>query len=259
MSEALPGTTVTPERPRVGYTCPRRSRKEHEHVRPRLAGLLLPILAATTLAWSPLPGHTQAPAQVAAPPGVNLTPAQQARAQARHQKFIKDVTALQANKTMTPAQKNAKGQALVQSQDRDMLAILTPQQRTTVMAQRAAQMKNLQAQQKAAQAFQNAHKTQIAQGQALAKKLTDSLTPAQKTQIETVRQQFRTSAGPRMNQVMTNNALTPQAKQQQLMSIAREIDPKIEAVLNPTQRADYEKMVQLQKQLAAQAMAKPVK
>ncbi len=224
-------------------------------MRPRLAGLLLPFLAATALIGDPTVGHSQGPSQINAPAGLNLSPAQQARAKARQQQFVKDATALQADKTLTPAQKSAKTRALFQSRDTDMLAILTPHQRAQVMAQRAAQMKAYQARRQAALTFQNAHKAEITQGQALAKKLTTSLTPAQRTQIQAVRQQFTTSAGPRMNQVMSNSALTPQARQQQVMGIAREIDPKIEAILTPPQRADYEKMVRLQKQLATQAMS----
>lgn len=195
-----------------------------------------------TLAAGVLPGYAQTSPAVVAPPGLNLTPAQQARAQARQQQFGKDMNALQTNNILTPTQKAVKAKALEKALDTDMLAILTPQQRSQVMAQRQAVAQKRQS-------FMKAHQAQITQGRVLAAKLNKSLTPAQKTQIDGLKRQLAAQG----QALSTNSSLTPAAKQQKWTSEQKQAQTKMLAVLTPTQKADYEKMLQIQKQILAAA------
>jgi hypothetical protein len=210
--------------------------------------LLVAVLAALTLGPSAAPVRAQAPPP-ASTAGPKLSPAQQARYQARMQKFNKDAAAVMANKSLTPAQQGAKIQAMKKALDPDMLAILTPAQRAQVLAQRKGMMAQQKAMMAKAQAFKQAHSSEIKTGQALAAKLTKSLTPAQKSQIaaiqKQVQQQYQTLA--------TNKSLTQQAKMQQMQGLNQQAQAKITAILNPTQKADYLKMQQMQKQLMSEA------
>ena len=56
---------------------------------------------------------------------------------ARQAKAQKDAAAINADTKLTPDQKQAKLLALEQAFDKDMLAILTPSQRTTLLKQRS--------------------------------------------------------------------------------------------------------------------------
>lgn len=207
----------------------------------RLSSLLVLIFAAMMLAGGPLPGHAQAP-QIVAPPGLNLSPAQQARAKTRQQQFVKDITALQADKTMTPAQKTAKAKTIFQARDADMMAILTPQQRAQVLAQRKSAVD-----QRAT--FFKTHQAEITAGSTLANKLNKSLSAAQKSQIAGIRKHL-TAQGQGLG---SNHALSPQAKQQQWQSDQQAAQTKILAILKPTQKSDYLKMQQMQKHLMSEA------
>ena len=103
------------------------------------AALTLPFaaaaLAGTAFFSAPLPAQAQQSSQTT-PVGLGLNAAQQAKADARQAQFQKEVQALQLDSQMTPAQKQAKYTALYQAMDRDMLAVLTPTQRSQVLKQR---------------------------------------------------------------------------------------------------------------------------
>ncbi len=188
---------------------------------------------------APLP-VTAAPATPARPAVSSLSPAQQARYKARMEKFNKDAGALRADRTLTPAQKQAKFVTMQKALDTDMLAILTPTQRTQVIKQRQA-----------AQSFDKAHQAEIAQGRALAAKLNSSLTPAQKTQMNAVSEAARAQ----MTQVASDATLSPEAKQAKAVTIRQDAQAKAMAILTPAQQGDLKQMQALQKQLFAEAAA----
>jgi len=91
------------------------------------AGALIPCLPAQA---------QQSAARTDSSPGLGLTPAQRARAEARQAQFQKDVAALRSDSKLTNAQKQAKYTSLYSAMDKDMLALLSPAQKTRVMKQR---------------------------------------------------------------------------------------------------------------------------
>ena len=197
------------------------------------------LCAAAFSVFTVTASTVQAQAQAAvAPGGPALTPAQQARTQARMQQFNADVTALRTNTKMTPAQKQAKFQAMRTALDKDMLAVLTPAQRAAVAKQRASAMN-----------FQKAHAAEIKQGQAIAAQLNASVTPAEKTQLAAVAQAARTQ----LTQINADTTLTPQAKQAKERAIAQDADAKSLAILTPAQQASYRKMQQMRQKLVSEA------
>ena len=103
------------------------------------AVLILPAAAALAgAAFFQVPTLAQAaPTGQTTPVGLGLNAAQQAKASARQAQFQKDVQALKDDPKMTMAQKQAKYTTLLQAMDRDMMALLTPAQRTQVTKQRA--------------------------------------------------------------------------------------------------------------------------
>ena len=103
------------------------------------AALILPAAAAFAgVAFFQTPTLAQAaPTGQTTPVGLGLNAAQQAKANARQAQFQKDVEALKDDPQMTMAQKQAKYTTLLQAMDRDMMAVLTPAQRTQVTKQRA--------------------------------------------------------------------------------------------------------------------------
>lgn len=163
-------------------------------------------------------------------------------------KFNDDMAALRANKSLTPAQKQSKAQAMGKAHDADMLAILTPAQRVEVKSERDTQA-----------AFMKAHSAEIAEGKALADKLSKSMTPAQKAKINAIRDQFGKTASPRAQKIMADKSLSQQAKQQKMIKLEHEIDPQIVAVMTPSQKADYQKMQHLQLKLIAESKAAQAK
>ena len=104
------------------------------------AALTLPFaaFALAGAAFFQTPTLAQAaPTGQTTPVGLGLNAAQQAKAGARQAQFQKDVETLKDDPKMTMAQKQAKYTTLLQVMDRDMMAILTPAQRTYETKQRA--------------------------------------------------------------------------------------------------------------------------
>jgi len=97
--------------------------------------LAAPALLAPAFSGARLSAQTPS-GQTAAPLGLDFSAAQHAKADARQAQFQKDVNALRTVTKMTNAQKQAKYTSLYQAMDKDMLAILTPTQRTQVLKQR---------------------------------------------------------------------------------------------------------------------------
>lgn len=197
----------------------------------RRTGPLLPL--AALLALLPCSGLTQTPPPPPPPaagvPGLTLSPAQKARYDTRNAQYIKDMTALQADTKMTPAQKQAKFLTIRAAVDKDMLAILTPAQRATVLKQRA----HTQA--------------QIKEGQGLADKLNASMNAEQKRRLGVLNAAEKAE----MQKLSTDTALSTEAKRQKAVAFDVETQAKILAVLTPTQRPLFTRMMQIKKDMAA--------
>lgn len=175
-------------------------------------------------------------------PGLTLSPAQQARFNARNAQFTQDITALRADPKLTPTQKQAKFVALYRAVDKDMLAILTPAQHALVLKQRS------QTQTRAA-AFQKAHGAQLKEGQALAAKLNQTLTKDQQKRLGVINM----AALKQKQQI--DQALSLSAKQQKATAIDADAQAKILAALTPPQRTLFNRMMQIRKDMAAGASA----
>ena len=169
-----------------------------------------------------------------------LSPAQQARYNARLQQYNKDRAAVLQDKKLTDAQKKAKLLTLFKALDTDMLGMLAPAQRAQVMKLR---QKNA--------AFQKAHSSEIAQGQALAAKLNASLTPDEKAKMSKIGTDTRTQ----MMQVDADTTLSAAAKDAKKKTIYNAGEAQALAVLTPAQQADLKKMQAMQKKLLAEAGA----
>ncbi len=103
--------------------------------------LKLAVLAACSLALTAplIPVQAQRPAPHGAPmqdPGtaLGLTPAQKAKASTLVQKAMQQMRAINANQSLTPPVRAAKGRAIVQSINTQMMALLTPAQRAKAQA-----------------------------------------------------------------------------------------------------------------------------
>lgn len=206
-----------------------------------LACPFAPLTARAQGLGPPLPGQVDP----------HLTPAQVARKQAIDTKLLQERNSLVANKTLTPAQKQAKFIAMQKAAFTSALALLTPAQKAIVQKNQAIAMQNQQQMQAQGEAFNKAHATEITAGKALAAKLQASLTPAQKAQIKAIQQ----GALGKVRQLVALQGLTPQAKQTQLVSIQQDTQGKIQAVLTPAQRADFVKLQHMQTILTTEARA----
>ena len=230
---------------------------------------------------SPAPAQTPAPSQPA-PDGLDFSAAQKAKADARQAQFRKDVEALQADTKLTPAQKQAKFAALFQSMNTDMMAILTPSQRSKVLkerqigaqyradmlalqanktltvaqkkarsvqivqnarnatlallppAQRAAMMQRFAAVEQA----QQAQADKIAEVRKLSQQLQKSETPAQAQKIAAVMLTMRTAA----QSVFADKLLSSQAKAAKITALRQDAVSRDMALLTPAQRTLYERI-----------------
>ncbi len=185
-------------------------------------------------------------------PGIvdpHVTPAELARMKARAAKFSAARNAVVANPKLTDAQKRAKIDLLAKSANDDTLAIMTPAQRKIVAANRTIVGQAMASQNARNQAFTQTHAAEISAGQALTKKLNDSITPAQKQQM----QPFKDAAKAQYNQIMADPKLSPQDKQQKLNALQQDTQAKIVSVLNPAQKVQAEKLQQMERQLQTEA------
>jgi len=232
-------------------------------------------VAALALLFLPLTAQAQT-APAAASAGSDLSPAQQARMQARQEQFQKDLAALRADARMTNAQKQAKYTPMAQAMNRDMMAILTPAQRAEEMQRRQinAQFQKdvaalqadktlTDAQKKArylalvqsadTQTFATLTPTQRTlvqkrrQTQTEAMRVGDELkksqTPTQAKQIKDISVAMRT----RMQAVIADKALSPQVKTAKIKEMSSKEEGQISALLTPSQRAKFMRWQQLVK------------
>ena len=228
-------------------------------------------MAALALLTPALTAHAQAtpPGRSSSSADSGLSPAQRTRAQARQTQFQKDIAALQADKTLTDAQKRAKYAVLARAMDKDMMAILTPAQRAQVMSQRqiAAQFQKdvatLQADktltdtqkrtryealrqaanQKALATLPPAQRARIEKQQQvgvarqaelkrLAQELQKSETPAQEKQIHDI----GLAAGAQIQTVVADKSMAPALKTAKIKELEQQAQAKINPLLTPSQR-----------------------
>ncbi len=234
------------------------------------AALALPaVFALAGAAFFQTPTSAQAaPAGQTTPVGLGLNAAQQGKANARQAQFQKDVEALRADPQMTMAQKQAKYTTLLQAMDRDMLAILTPAQRTQVTKQRAinAQFKAdvlaLQSDRKLTDAQKKAKYLQLTQNARNASLAI--MTPAQRTDAlkrsaaaEKLQQEqapkiaeakrlsqhaIGLSTGTAIQSVIADKTLSAQAQTAKITLLRQDALQRDMALLTPAQRTLYSRI-----------------
>lgn len=206
----------------------------------RLALALTPLslgLAGITFPHPVVAAPIAAPAaNDGLPPGAPpLTAAQKQQQQARIKRFMQDSNALNANTTLTPAQKQQQGLALQQSLQQDMLKILTPKQRAMVMAQNTKVLA-------LRQQFLKQHQADITKQQQLTTALQKSMTAAQKQKIENI----KAGAQQQLQSLQTNTKLSVAVKQKMAQGIVGDATRQGMAVLTPTQQSELKEIRALQ-------------
>lgn len=151
-----------------------------------------------------------------------LTPAQRERVMSQRQigtQLQKEAAALQADKTLTDAQKRARYQTLLQAANDKALATLTPEQRAQVLKRRQI----------------------AADATRMGKELQKSLTPAQEKQIHGI----GLASGTQIQAVIADKSVSEQAKVAKIATLRQQAQAKINAVLTPAQRAKYARLQQM--------------
>ena len=221
---------------------------------------------------TPAQAQTPAPSGQTAPSmGLNLDAAQRAKADARQAQFKKDYAAVSADPKLSPTQKQAKALSLYQEMDKDMLAILTPDQRTKVLKQRQINIQfqtdvralqanktltNTQKQQRYIQITKNAHAASIAllppaeraaalkrdaaieQAQSLGLQLTKSETPTQSQKLKEIAELARAS----MQAAIADKTLSAPDKTAKINALQKDALSRDLALLTPSQRALYKRI-----------------
>lgn len=203
-----------------------------------LRRLILPgalIAFSVTLSAPVVRAQTAPPAAQKQP---ELSAAQKSKMEARSAKMRQSVEALKADKSLTDAQKQQKFGTMNKQFQADMLALLTPAQRTQLKQQAARQ-----------QTFTRAHQSEITAVQTTAKRLDASLTASQKQQMQAIQQQTVTER----QKIIADSSLSDDAKRQRLEALSKEAQDKVMALMTPTQKADMTKILTIQKSLAAAA------
>ena len=164
------------------------------------------------------------------PNWLHLTPDQQKKMQVRQKQMSDDWQKLVGDKKMTDAQKQAKAQQLQAAYQADMLAMLTPAQKVLVDKQKQVMIKR--------KAAADARMKQIMTVEA---HLMKSLSPTQQKAVDKIRDDDMKTA----KSVEDDKSLSENAKQARLGDLTRDENKKINAVLNPAQRADFQKLQDL--------------
>jgi hypothetical protein len=223
----------------------------------RVALALTPLTLGLAVLNSPVP-VCAAPSSTSSnglPPGTPpLTPAQLQKQQARIQRYMQDMNALNAKAGLTPLQKEKQGMALQSSLRQDMLNILTPKQRAIVEAQNTKVL-DLKKQ------FAQAHQGEISQLRQLTAKLAalntttqKSLSPAQEQKIKALQDQARAQ----LQKLEAQNS-SPQVKQETAQAIVRDAQRQAFSILTPAQQTPLKdlqtKIVALQTRLGQELTA----
>lgn len=248
----------------------------------RAALIPLAVFALAGTAAFQAPASAQTPPGQSSPMGLDLSAAQRAKISARQSQFQKDLQALSSDPKMTVAQKQAKYAALMQAMNQDLLAALTPAQRSQVLKQQQinAQFKTdvlalqsdrkmTDAQKKARylQLVQNARNASLAlmspsqradalQRSAAAEKLQQEQAPKiaeakrlsqQLVKSETPAQseKLRTialSTGTTIQSVIANKTLSAQAQTAKINALRQDALKRDLAILTPAQRTLYSRI-----------------
>jgi uncharacterized protein YihD (DUF1040 family) len=196
------------------------------------------ILAVTAIALGAYPIASKAAGPAPAPQAsgrqdpnwLHLTPAQQNKMKARQQRMNAAMQSLINDKKMTNAQKSAKAQTLQKAYEADMMAMLTPAQKVLVNKQKAAFLKRKK--------FADARMKQIMDVQA---KLLKSLTPSQQKQITAI----RTADMKVFQSIQSDTKMSESDKQNKVEDLNKDERTKINAILTPTQRSDFQHLQDL--------------
>ncbi len=212
------------------------------------------LAAAVLLAGAGTLSTAQAQTPPPPMPGIvdpHVTPAELARMKARAAKFTAARNAIVANPKLSDPQKRMKIDLLAKSANADTLAIMTPAQRKIVAANRTIVGQAMAAQNARSQAFAETHSAEISAGQALTAKLNASITPAQKQQMQPIKE----AAKAQYQQIISDPKTSQQDKQQKVQALQQDTQAKIMAILNPAQRAQAEQLQQMEQKLQTEARA----
>ena len=159
-----------------------------------------------------------------------LTPAQRSQVQKQRQinvQFQKDAMALQANKSLTDAQKKAHYIQLVQKARDASLALMTPAQRAEALKRGAA-----------AQKAQQAQSVKIAEVKRLGVQLQKSETPVQSEKLRTI----ALTTGTTIQSVIADKTLSDQAKTAKIVALRKDALSRDLALLTPAQKTLYSRI-----------------
>jgi hypothetical protein len=159
-----------------------------------------------------------------------LTPTQRTQVEKQRQinaQFQKDSTALQANKTLTDAQKEARYIQIVQKARDASIALLPP-------AQRAAALKRSVA----AENAQQAQAVKLAEAKRLGQQLQKSETPALSKKLGTIASKTDTA----IKAVIADKTLSDEAKTTKINALREDALSHDLALLNPAQRTLYNRI-----------------
>jgi hypothetical protein len=151
-----------------------------------------------------------------------LTPAQREKVVKQRQinsQFKADVLALQANKTLTAAQKNERYIQLTRNARNASLALLTPAQRAAALKRSAA----------------------VEQAQSLSQQLQKSETPAQAQKLQAIALSAKNS----MQAVIADKTLSDQAKTAKIDALRKDALSRDLVLLTPSQRSLYTRIQSL--------------
>jgi len=166
-------------------------------------------------------------AQQANPLG--LTPAQQTKILNLRTKAQAKAQAIQTSKTLTRPQQMSQLKALDAQYQKDSMAVLTPSQRSTVLAK------------------QNEFKAKIAQLKALTAKLQASMTPKQNADLKAL----KNAQTAQVQALISNKTLTDDQKRSQFQAIQVGNEAKFNAIFTPAQMAMLTQVTSIQAQLRA--------
>ena len=149
-----------------------------------------------------------------------LTPSQRAQVMIQRQigaQLQRDAAALQADKTLTVAQKQARYEALRQAANQKALATLTPAQRARAERQQQAGL------------------ARQAEVKRLAQQLEKSESPSQEQQIH----EIGLKTGAQIQAVIADKSMAAVQKPAKIKDMEQQAQAKITALLTPSQRAMY--------------------
>jgi hypothetical protein len=176
-----------------------------------------------------------APAAQQGPLGPKLTPAQETKANARRAKMDADLKALNASKTLTPTQKQAKFLKLKTAYESDMLDILNPEQRKKFLADKSRAM--------AIDAKKRATFTKLmTESQKIGKQINDSMTADQKKQLASI----KAATGAQAKAIAEDKSIAPEAKKPKFDALEKDFESKVMTIMTPEQQKLFQRLLAIQ-------------